>query len=564
MSLRAEWENMNKTYFTRKKPSLRHYEGHIFVDQAGYLPLSQKKAVINIPCEKFSLTDMDGNTVYEGKTVHFGHDANSADDVYTADFSGFRNCGTYHLNIDGESSMPFTIAENAYEDVLKKTEKAFYFLRCGCALDEKFAGVYSHAKCHSEKAVLWDDHSVSLDVTGGWHDAGDYGRYVTAAACALAHLLYAFSLYPEIFGGQDLNIPESGGKLPDILAECKYELDWLMKMQREDGGAYHKATTQHHAAFIMPEDDKAQLFVLPVSSFATADLAAVCALASKVYRPFDAGYADRLFEAAERSYRWLDANPGFIFDNKEDCKTGVYGQHSDISNRFWAAAEMYNISDSSKYLDDMHDLLGNDFPLSELGYVEMGGLASLSCILNDKFPDKELKDRMISAFANEAERLKNTADSCGYSAAMTEKDYGWGSNMNLLKHGMIFLIADRIENSRRFLPYAEAQLHYLLGVNATGYSYVTGVGGFCCSYPHLRPAHADGIDECIPGMVSGGPNRYPCDEDAEILIPKGTPPMKCYADDVGCYSLNEITIYWNSPAVFLIAGITYGEDNYER
>ena len=194
----------------------------------------------------------------------------------------------------------------------------------------------------------------------------------------------------------------------------------------------------------------------------------------------------------------------------------------------------------------------------------MGGLASLSCILNDKFPDKELKDRMISAFANEAERLKNTADSCGYSAAMTEKDYGWGSNMNLLKHGMIFLIADRIENSRRFLPYAEAQLHYLLGVNATGYSYVTGVGGFCCSYPHLRPAHADGIDECIPGMVSGGPNRYPCDEDAEILIPKGTPPMKCYADDVGCYSLNEITIYWNSPAVFLIAGITYEEDNYER
>ena len=546
---------MDKTYFRRKKPSLKHYEGHIFIDQAGYLPLSQKKAVINIPCEKFALTDMDGNTVYEGNTVHFGYDANSGDDVYTADFSDVKTCGTYRLTVDGESSMPFEISENAYDDVLKKTEKAFYFLRCGCALDERFAGVYRHARCHSEKAVLWDDHSVSLDVSGGWHDAGDYGRYVTAAACALAHLLYAFRLYPEIFIGQELNIPESGGKLPDILAECRYELDWLMKMQREDGGAYHKVTTKQHAAFIMPEDDRDRLFVLPVSSFATADLAAVCALASNIYRPFDSGYADRLFAAAERSYRWLDAHPEFVFENRDDCQTGVYGQYRDISDRFWAAAEMYNISGNNNYLDDMHDLSENDMPLSEFGYVEVGGLASLSCILNDKFPDKELKDRMISAFINEAERLKNTADSCGYSAAMTESDYGWGSSMNLLKHGMIFLTADMIENSRRFLPYAEAQLHCLLGVNATGYSFVTGVGGFRCNYPHLRPAHADGIEECIPGMVSGGPNRYPCDEDAEILIPKGTPPMKCYADDVGCYSLNEITIYWNSPAVFLIAGI---------
>ena len=136
---------------------------------------------------------------------------------------------------------------------------------------------------------------------------------------------------------------------------------------------------------------------------------------------------------------------------------------------------------------------------------------------------------------------------------MLTVQYCWGSNMQLLMNGMTFVLADLFEGGQRFASYAAAQVHYLLGVNALGISYVTGTGVYSCNNPHLRPAYADGIEECMPGMVSGGPNRHPADEDATILIPTGTPPMKCFADDVGCYSLNEITIYWNSPAVFLLA-----------
>ena len=95
--------------------------------------------------------------------------------------------------------------------------KAFYFQRCGCALEEKYAGMWTHEKCHSAPAVLWEDHSVKLDVTGGWHDAGDYGKYVTAAAAALAHLLYAWKMFPEAFRRQDLNIPGKPSNMPDIL-----------------------------------------------------------------------------------------------------------------------------------------------------------------------------------------------------------------------------------------------------------------------------------------------------------------------------------------------------------
>lgn len=118
---------------------------------------------------------------------------------------------------------------------------------------------------------------------------------------------------------------------------------------------------------------------------------------------------------------------------------------------------------------------------------------------------------------------------------------------------MTFAIAHKLLGEERYYEYAAAQFHYLLGVNATGYSYVTGQGVFCTNYPHYRPSYADGIDECIPGFVSGGSNRHLQDIDAKLLVPEGTPSMKCYVDDVGCYSLNEIAIYWNSPAIFLLA-----------
>lgn len=535
----------------------------IFTDLSGYNIHSRRKtAVITVSSEEFYLADSDGNKVYTGKAVHFGFDKYSGDDVYTADFSDFDKPGEYYIMLPGQSrSDCFKISDNAYGGVLDSLSKAFYFLRCGCGLEEKYAGAFKHGKCHCEPALLWNDRSISLDVSGGWHDAGDYGRYVTAGACALAHMLYAYAMFPRSFDKQCLNIPESGGALPDILAECKTELDWLLKMQDSGGGVYHKATTAHHAPFIMPEDDKEQMFALPVSSMATADFAAVCALAARVYKSFDEKYSERLLSAAEKAAEWLTENPGYYFNDPKECTTGGYGEHTDKDNRFWAWTELYITTGNEKYgLLMKSSLDSGDFPLTALGYGSVAGLGAMGYLLSDKHRCDSIAQRFRSEFSKEAARLREIADSCGYGAAMEEKDYCWGSSMNLLNHGMIFAVADRLCGEKEYSLYAEQQLHVLLGLNALGFSYVSGEGENSMKYPHYRPTSADGIDECIPGFVSGGPNRHPCDEAAKRLIPEGTPPMKCYADHEGAYSLNEITIYWNSPAVFLAA---YLNDIYD-
>lgn len=549
---------MDKTYFDRDKASVKKRPFKIFVNQAGYCSESVKTAVMSFPCESFRIIDSGGVCRYEGKAALFGYDENSGDTVYRGDFSDFTDEGTYRIVSENETSAEFRIAENVYGKVFDDVLKAFYYLRCGCGLDEKYAGVYKHGKCHTSPALLYDDKKTAADVSGGWHDAGDYGRYVTAGSCAAAHLLYAYKMFSSAFENRRVNIPDSD--MPDILAECRYELEWLMKMQREDGGVYHKVTTEHHAPFIMPEDDNAQLYVFAVSSSATADCGAVCALASGIYERYDKNFSQKLRGTAEKSCQWLESNLDFVgFKNPENCNTGGYGERDDHSNRFWLYAEMYALTGDKKYHDKMKKALENTFPLAAMGYSEMGGLGALAYLLCGYETDDVLAKHFLDNFRREAERLKDISDKCGYGCAMEEKDFHWGSNMTLMIHGMIFAVNDYFEKSSTFKNYAAAQLDYLLGVNPTGYSYVTGNGEFRCNYPHLRPAHADGVDECIPGMVSGGPNRFPCDKDAEILIPKGTPPMKCYADDVGCYSLNEITIYWNSPAVFVL-GYLFGTE----
>ena len=534
----------------------------IYADQAGYYPDSVKTAAFPFPADKFTVVDKKGKVCFEGTPSHHGTDNISVDDVYTADFSALRDPGTYRVCADGVFSQPFRIGNDICRGILRDISKAYYYLRCGCDLDEKYAGRYSHKACHTGKALIYGSAEL-IETRGGWHDAGDYGRYVTSGCVACAQLLRAYKMFPEVFDGLMLNIPESASRIPDIISEVRYELEWLLKVQRPDGSVCHKVTTVRHAPFIMPEYDNEQLIAFPASSMAAADLTAVCAFASGIYRKFDEAFADRLRAAAELSYDWLEKNPEFLsFSNPFGCDTGSYNEESDIDNRLWSAAEMYALTGGKKYHDDFTRLLGspyfeqNKYILTALGYYHVGGLGTLAYIFCDApGKDESLSERLGKLFIGEAGWLAEKADRNGYRAAMEQRGYFWGSNMILMLNGIKFVIAYILTGDDTFMAYAEDQLHVLLGRNALGISYITGIGTYRCSHPHYRPSEADGIEETVPGFVIGGPNRYLNDPAAKEFLSESTPPMKCYVDNVLCYSLNEITIYWNSPAVFVTAAI---------
>ncbi len=557
---------------------------HIYVNQAGYLPQGKKVAVLaaantqnpeSTPQNplKLQVLDHEGRCVLEKSAEYFGLDDASRDLIWQTDFSELTEPGVYKIITEkGTKSYSFEINGQIYEDLNKLLCKALYFQRCGMALEEKYAGIFSRKSCHENDAVLYSEYKkVStgemkeeelqhFDMQGGWHDAGDFGRYPTAAATALGHILYAWKWFPESFA-EELNIPESGNGIPDILNECLYELKWMLKMQRDDGGVWHKLTTLCHADFVMPCDDKERLLLFPVSSMACGDFAAIMALASRVYADYDQEFAKEALEAALKTWKWLEEHPEFVgFWNPEGCNTGEYGDGIDTDERFWGAVELYYATGEEKYLtvaEKYMDFFGDKTGLGWADMAGFGGLALLDAVITGKAPgcekERDLQELYKGYYRQEASRLLHISETGGYKVALGPDEYCWGSNMCVLNRGIILAVAYMLSGKEVYRDSAQHQMDYLLGMNAVDYSYVTGVGAHAFCHPHNRVTEADGIEETIPGFVSGGPNGVPADDTAREVLAPGTPPMKCFLDRWECYSLNEITIYWNSPAIFLAA-----------
>ncbi len=561
---------------------------NIYVNQMGYLPNSIKNAVLAVPRElcsdipdsakRVQICKEDGTCVLEKEASFFGSDEASGDFVWQLDFSEVTEPGSYVLRQEDTDSYPFLIEDSLYGKLNVLLSKMLYFQRCGTELTEAHAGQFARPACHTAPTVLWSEYKKMLDgelakadiqtfdIRGGWHDAGDYGRYTTAAACALGHLLYAYRFFPKAFT-QSLNIPESGNGVPDILNECRYELDWMMQMQAEDGSVYHKHTTHRHAAFVMPHEDTDQMLLLPASSMAVGDFVGTMALASRIYRPFDASFADKALEAAKKSHAWLTGHPDFLFEHIRECGTGGYGDRSDLDERMWAAMELYRSTGETRYLTEARALFDKQEKPIQFGWADISGFAAWALLEDELITDhsvtplashsseeQDFRNAYKVLLQEEADHLLEVMDSCGYDVALSPEEYCWGSNLGVLNRGMLFGTVYRLTGKREYHTAVIHQMDYLLGVNATDYSYVTGVGTHAFCNPHNRITVPDGIEETIPGYVSGGANGSGwTDPLAKELIPAGTPPMKCYVDRWECYSLNEITIYWNSPAIFCAA-----------
>ena len=282
----------------------------IKVDQVGYPLNGPKVALVSSPATTFEIRrSSDGGVVFHGKLAPPQADSNTGDQVQAADFSALRQTGSFYLEVPGVGrSWDFTVGNNVFQHTYYMAMRAFYGQRCGTAVDmgPEFPG-YAHAACH-QHGEFHPSSGVSgpRDNIGGWHDAGDYGRYMVNSGISTGTLLWAWEIYGRKLRNISLQIPESGNGTPDILNEARWNLKWMLKMQDDDGGAWHKQTSEHFSGFVAPEDDTLPSEVIGTgsapykSTCATADLAAVGAIAARVYQPYDAKFASRSLDAARQ------------------------------------------------------------------------------------------------------------------------------------------------------------------------------------------------------------------------------------------------------------------------
>ena len=552
-------------------PFTFYESAEVLINQAGYLPGSAKFVYVTESSDSFYVHSLSNEIVYRNKLELWSlNDASTGMSVYEGDFSEFKETGNFFITTDtGDSSYIFEISNSVFEQVYKKTLKAFYYQRCGFDLLGSFADPYYHLACHKADGFFHSTTGLTgfNSASGGWHDAGDFGKYVVNAGITVGTLLMAYETFPQRFTYDDLNIPESGNNIPDILDEVKYELDWLFKMQNVNGGVYAKLTKNDFAGFIMPQNDSGIRYIYQIASTATADFAANMARAYRVYLPFDSVYANKCLNAAKLAWTFLGNNPSIVpsggFKSPQGTNTGEYGDGDDKDERLWAAAELFMADGDQKYnsffVSHYKDAAIFSGPMSWANVRSMAHLTYLAG--NRNSINSSIQNEELQALKNYCNTLVSRGSNDGFHVTLTSNEYNWGSNSGVLNEAVLLLFGYNKLHVDSYLNTALNQLNYILGTNAHNMSFVTGIGTKYPMHPHHRVSDSDGITEPIPGLLAGGPNKYLNDDVLKIHFNNSTPPALCYVDITGSYASNEIAINWNAPLVF-VAGYFNNEKNY--
>jgi endoglucanase len=534
----------------------------VFINQAGYLPELLKIFYTSVSADSFYVIETSTGTIKFRDELYFSVANDPATDLtlFSGDFSSLQISGNYFILLsNGDSSHTFSISSSVFDDVYKKSLKGYYFQRCGTTLLQPFAGVYYHPACHPGDGFYHSSTGQSgfRVSTGGWHDAGDYGKYVVNSGITVGTLLMAYESFPEKFSHDNLNIPESGNGVSDLLDEVRYELEWLLKMQNENGGVYFKITKEQFESFIMPQNDSGIRYIHVLSSTATGNFAAMMARAARLYNSIDTTFSNKCLNAAILAWNYLIANPTIVptggFKNPTGTVTGEYGDTNDSDERLWAAAELYEttgLSDYENYFMANYALGG--IISGAMSWNKVKNLALLTYLNSSQSgASQTVKNQIKNSLVNYANTLLSRASTNGFGITINPGEYYWGCNSDVLNKAMLLIYAYEQTNNVGYYQTALMQVNYILGTNAHNISFVTGIGTNSVMHPHHRPSVADGVVNPVPGLLAGGPNQYLDDPVLQSHFNSSTPPALCYIDDVGSYASNEIAINWNAPLVFV-------------
>jgi endoglucanase len=538
----------------------------IKLNQLGFTPNAEKIAVVPaVEATSFTVVKAGTNdTVLSGTLSDAAVWEPARESVKLADFSSLTTTGTYELKVAGVADVAsFSIATNPYSALNAAALKSFYFNRASTALLETHAGIFQRAAGHLDTNVFI--HASAADTTRpegtvisapkGWYDAGDYNKYIVNSGITTYTLLAAYQRFPAYFAAQTLNIPESGDAVPDILNEAMWNLEWMLAMQDpNDGGVYHKLTSKGFSGFVMPEQDTSERYLVQKTTAASLDFAAVMAAASRVYADYESEYpgmSAKMLAAAKTAWLWANANPAIYYAQPADIQTGAYGDNNVTDEFAWAAAELYiSTKDDSYYSAFKPTETSADVPgwgnVKSLGWMSLAQHLESLTVSADKALIKSRLD-LLAADITHKKALS------AYGVSMESGDFFWGRNSGALNQAMMLLEAYQLDTSKTaYRQAAQALLDYVLGRNATDYSFVTGFGSKSPMHIHHRPSSADGVVEPIPGFIAGGPHPDHFGDCSSYPSPL---PAKSFVDLECSYSTNEIAINWNAPLVYVSAAL---------
>ncbi|ESQ76501.1 glycoside hydrolase family 9 protein [Asticcacaulis sp. YBE204] len=573
----------------------------IAVNQTGFTPASPKWAVVETEAAAaldWTVRDAAGQVVSRGRTQPFGLNKGSGRKVQQIDFSRLTTEGKGYVVVVGDAtSAPFDIAPDIYKSLKYDALNFFYHQRAGVPIETRYVGErWARPKAHDKEVVtcwgpkdhrgnIWGGCHYSLDVTGGWYDAGDHGKYVVNGGIAVWTLMNAYEVAQvrgdTAFADGKAKIPEAGNGRNDLLDEARFEMDFLMSMQVPDGQyltlplgdqrkhleklkftrievsgmAHHKVHNEHWTAVPTPPHlDREKRGLSYPSTAATLNLAATAAQCARVFRGIDDAYADRCLSVARKAYAAAKRVPDAYAIDVLPGGAGGYGD-PDVSDEFyWAATELFVTTGEGAFERDMktssHFMAMRDF--------NWGGTAPLGTITLAIAGKGSLLSEARASIVKTADTFAAQTKGQGYHIPF-DRTYSWGSTADFANRALIFELAADFTGQPQYRDEAVNLMDYLLGRNPLSFSFVSGYGERAMQHPHHRFWANDGtLPPPPPGVLSGGTNQRPSDPEAQAAL-KDCAPQLCYVDHIGSYSTNEVTVNWNAPLVWIAAWLDDSE-----
>ncbi len=513
---------------------------YLRLNQVGYLPGDIKSGVIisenEIPYQKFFIRNSgNGKTVYEGSIIKSKLNYGGFKYGYTFDFSDFRLPGSYFVVIGNEKSFPFKIGVDVFTPVVDSLMVFFRIQRCGPTHP------YLHDKCHLQDAtkITGFSDSSAYDVTGGWHDAGDYIKFFSTTALTTYMLLFSYQFDKEKFGFDSDN-----NNVPDILEEARIGLDWLLRSNFNDTFFITQVQDErdHKVGWRMPEDDSLE-FDRPgfagIGKNQIGIFSAVMSLASVIWneRFLDDEFANRCLSAAVQKFSVIDE----VVDI--DTMPEFYKDKNYLGKLALGAIELYNATGNNDYLNyavQFGDSAGSDYWWS---WGDVNALAHYKLA--------KVVPRFSGYIKNSLIHFNSVKDSSLFNEP---GDYSWGSVISFLGSALQGILYKDLTRSNQFDSLITLQRDYVLGRNPWGVSFITKTGS---NYP-IKPHHqiAYFYKSGVPGAVVGGPVNISLYKDYNIESSSGKFALFnsseiVYNDDWDDYLTNEATIFGNATALFL-------------
>lgn len=463
--------------------------------------------------------------------------------TYSIDFSVIKERGEYYFQYARQKTFVFKISDDVFNGLADSLLQFFKVQRCG------YTDPYLHNVCHISDATSLNEGSRTIarniDVTGGWHDAGDYVKFLNTTSFATYMLLFSYDFDPVKFG-----FDNNKNGIPDILEEAKIGLDWMLRCYYDN----NKLVTQvqdlrdHDVGWRMPEEDQLgydRPAFVGIGKNLIGIYSATMALASRIWKEKlrYPDFSNQCISAAENIYS--------IRNKVVDVDSSGSGQYLDKSYEgklALGAAELYITTLKSSYLNDAStyaDSANSDF------WWSWGNINSLAHYRIAKY---------IPRFAVYIKNNLELFNKNMYNNLFGKgTDISWGTNVTLLGISLQNILYKKLTMDNKYDSVATIQRDFILGRNSWGVSFISNAGKNFTKNFHHQIADKKGR---LPGGFAAGPAKKEFVDKYNLSFSK---PDKYaifqtnddyYRDDKVDYITNEPTITGNATAIFVFGNLS--------